>query len=260
MVSTPAYAWQMESPPVHAHLLSTAPMPGKWQAHPLKRTRSALHTCLTNGKRTGSHALAQHSHAGQTASTSAHTHRLSTEPMPAKWEAHPLTRTRSALHHAGQTVRAKPGKPTHAHPLNKKTAVLWARQPGAGGALALFCVSALLFVVWPTPGSLPVIACLLICLLACLLACVLACPLSCWLVCVRVCLFACLLVCLLVWFGLVWSGLVWSGLVWFGCLFVCLFVCCLFVCLFVVCLFVLFVCLFVCLFVLFNYVFVCLGV
>ena len=107
-------------------------MPGKWEEHPLTRTRSALHTSLANGRNTRSGTPAQqYTHARQLVRTTAHAHPLSTAHMPAKW--YPFTRTRSALHtcqangkntrsrapaqqctHAWQMVRT----PVHAHPLS----------------------------------------------------------------------------------------------------------------------------------------------
>ena len=89
----------MVSTPVQVHPLSTVSMAAKWEAHPLKRTRSALYPCLPNGKHTRSSAPAQHcTHACQMVSTPVQVHPLSTVSMAAKWEAHPLKRTRSALY------------------------------------------------------------------------------------------------------------------------------------------------------------------
>ena len=81
------------------HPLSSAHMPGTWKAHPLKRTCSALHTCLAHGKRTRSGAPAQHcAHAWHMARAPAQVHPLSTAHMSGTWSAHPLKRTRSAMH------------------------------------------------------------------------------------------------------------------------------------------------------------------
>ena len=71
-------------------------------------TRSALYPCLPNGKHARSSAPAQRCissapaqhciHACQMVSTPVQVHPLSTVSMPAKWKAHPLKRTRSALY------------------------------------------------------------------------------------------------------------------------------------------------------------------
>ena len=54
------HARQMVRTPARARPLNTVSMPGKWYEHPLKRTRSALHPCQANGKRTRSNAPTQH--------------------------------------------------------------------------------------------------------------------------------------------------------------------------------------------------------
>ena len=78
---------------------------------------SALYPCQPDGKNTRSRAPAQHcthasqmartparapaqycAHASQMVRTPAHAHPLSTAHMPAKWQEHPLTRTRWALY------------------------------------------------------------------------------------------------------------------------------------------------------------------
>ena len=60
-------ASRMARTPIQVHPRSTVSMPAKWQERPFKRrTRTALHPCQPNGKKTGPGAHAQHCiHASQ---------------------------------------------------------------------------------------------------------------------------------------------------------------------------------------------------
>ena len=71
-----------------------ASLMGRTPAHSLTRTRSALHTCLAQGKNTRSRAPAQHcTHACQMVRTPTHMRPPSHAPLRTCL-AHPLTRTR----------------------------------------------------------------------------------------------------------------------------------------------------------------------
>ena len=70
-------------------------MPAKWEAHPLKCTRSARYPCLPNAKHTRSSAPAEHCiHACQMVGAPVQVHPLST----VKFFSHPFKCTRSALY------------------------------------------------------------------------------------------------------------------------------------------------------------------
>ena len=107
------HASQLVRTPAQAHPLSTAHMPGKCYKLPLKCVRSALHTCLANGKNTRSSAAAQHcTHASQMvppkcARSALHTCQPSGKNTRSSASAQHCT-------HASQLVRT----PAQAHPLS----------------------------------------------------------------------------------------------------------------------------------------------